>query len=815
MGTRINYFFALLVLGWMVTGTGTALDLGTAGIVNASTSPVITKATRMLQEEIEARCGITMPVTAEVPQAGVHIWLGLAKDSTFKKVPEQAEGYAIVPISEGVALIGRDERGLMFAVGHLVRLLDYGDGSLHINLKRAIHTAPDTAIRVHQLGYRNTANTYDAWSLETFDRYIRDLMLFGCNGIELITGLDPEKKSGPIMDMSVRTMNKELSSLIDGYGMDVWLWSPVMANGDEDVTTPESLALALEKRRALFEDYPAIDHLFVPGGDDGDAPARDLMVFLEAMAPILHDSHPEAKIWVSNQTFTLEENDFFFETLASQKPEWLAGLVYGPWVKMSWEEMRERTPAHYPIRRYPDINHTVRCQYPIPDWDTAFANTLGREPVMPMPEMQRHIYLRYRDVSDGFGTYSDGVHDDLNKHIWNVLGWDPDADLDDALLDYGKVFFGDALAKDVAEGLRMLEANWQGPILENDDIAETLEHWESIAERVAQFDTHWRAQMYLLRARHDAYVQSERRAQQGYESQAYDSLALAASGNVKQKIETARKLLAQADTPADPALRASIESLGPMLLKSIGYQLSVEPPYLARNPERGAVLDWLDQPLNDRPWLEQQLNTIEHMAEEADQLERLATLVNWTDPGPGGYYENLGAIGEYHHVVYQRSWAEDPSGNRTARPAFPKYKADQATIGQQASQAEASNMVFKEEAKRLKSLPNTRQELRMSWQSQITTLYGTPLKMRFDDLDPDARYELSVTYAGRFRPTMVLTLNDEYSIHGPLAQPSPIWPVTYNLPRGATASGTLNLEWNLVDGRGCMISEVWLRKITP
>ena len=71
---------------------------------------------------------------------------------------------------------------------------------------------------------------------------------------------------------------------------------------------------------------------------------------------------------------------------------------------MAWEEMRERTPKRFPIRSYPDITHTLRCQYPVPNWDPAFANSVGREPIMPMPEMQRHIYLRYRDVSDGFGS---------------------------------------------------------------------------------------------------------------------------------------------------------------------------------------------------------------------------------------------------------------------------------------------------------------------------------------------------------------------------------------------------------------------------
>jgi len=57
---------------------------------------------------------------------------------------------------------------------------------------------------------------------------------------------------------------------------------------------------------------------------------------------------------------------------------------------------------------------------------------------------------------------------------------------------------------------------------------------------------------------------------------------------------------------------------------------------------------------------------------------------------------------------------------------------------------------------------------------------------------------------------MTLTLNGTYGLHGPLQQPDPIWPVTYDIPPAATKDGAIDLEWNLVDGRGCMVAEVWL-----
>ena len=38
-------------------------------------------------------------------------------------------------------------------------------------------------------------------------------------------------------------------------------------------------------------------------------------------------------------------------------------------------------PAQYPIRHYPDITHSRQCQFPVPDWDVAYALTEGRESI--------------------------------------------------------------------------------------------------------------------------------------------------------------------------------------------------------------------------------------------------------------------------------------------------------------------------------------------------------------------------------------------------------------------------------------------------
>ena len=814
----MNHCFALRIVLAVLFATmfsapsWAATDLSKAVIVPTPSQGVILKAATMLQEELAKRSGITIPINDKAPDAGVTILLGTVDSVKGVDVPAKPESYAITVDGNIVKLVGRDARGVMFAAGRLIRLADYSRGKLAFDLPKPIATAPDVPYRAHQLGYRNTANTYDAWSLATFEQHLRDLIMFGCNGIELIPGLRPNMKDGPVMTENFHDMNVKLSGLIASYGMDVWFYTTVMEEPGEDVTNPEGQKKALEIRRSLFSDYPAIDHIFIAGGDGGDTPAQFLMPFIKVLAPVLREKHPNVKFWVSNQTFTIDENNYFFDYLAKENPDWLTGVVYGPWTKMGMEEFRDRTPKRYLFRNYPDITHTTRCQFPVENWDPAFANTEGREPIMPRPQAHKTIYLRYKSLTDGFGTYSDGVNDDFNKDLWSIYGWEPNTDLNTLLYEYGKLWWGTALAREVAQGLTMLEEDWQGPILQNTTIPKTLALWESISKRCPDFATNWRAQMYLFRARYDAYVQEKARAESKFEAEALAALAKAPEEGSEKAINDARKALAKADAPIAPKLRKGIEKLGPVLLKSIGYQLSVKEPYKAANPERGAMLDWLDQPVNDRPWLEERFDAILAMKDTAAQLAAIGEIINWTDPGPGGFYDDLGTVGQFKHVVYQQTWEQDPQACFSPRVDYPLYKADKDAIAKERGPVEEANATFKGEKGKSASTPSGRQELRMSWQSVITSQYGTPLKMHYEGLDPAATYRLKVTYAGRYKPSMTLTLNETYNIHDPLKQPSPIWPIEYYIPREVTKGGTLDIEWNLVEGRGCQVAEVWLIK---
>ncbi len=337
-----------------------------------------------------------------------------------------AEGYRIRVQRQGggpaALVVGNDARGVLFGVGRLLRSLRMGKGNATLPADLKITTAPKYPIRGHQLGNRTLNNSVDAWTVPMWEQYFRDLAVFGANTVELLPPQANAWKDSPHSPLPLLEMMAECSRLLDEYGMDVWIWFPALAKDYSDPATVES---ELKDWARVFEKLPRIDAVFVPGGDPGHTHPKYLMPFLEKQARSLRRFHPKAQMWVSPQGFDQEWLGEFFSALEAG-PEWLNGVIHGPGVRVSLAELRAKVPSRYPIRTYPDITHTVRCSYPVPDWDPAWTFTHGREPINPRPAAQVEIFHRTEAGSVGFVSYSDGSNDDVNKMIWSALGWDPE-----------------------------------------------------------------------------------------------------------------------------------------------------------------------------------------------------------------------------------------------------------------------------------------------------------------------------------------------------------------------------------------------------
>ncbi len=96
------------------------------------------------------------------------------------KVPEAAEGFAIAVKGDTVFLVGRDPRGVLYAAGRLLRAMELRPRKISLSRSTQVSTSPKYPMRVHQLGYRNAATSYDLWTEETYEQYLRELAIFGC-----------------------------------------------------------------------------------------------------------------------------------------------------------------------------------------------------------------------------------------------------------------------------------------------------------------------------------------------------------------------------------------------------------------------------------------------------------------------------------------------------------------------------------------------------------------------------------------------------------------------------------------------------------
>jgi hypothetical protein len=770
-------------------GVVTALDLSRAIVVApASLGRLEKKAVTLLVEEVEKRSQVRWEVRPDAPAAGTpSIQLALGSTQAGK-----AEGYRITVGAQSVQITGQDPRGVLYGVGGLLRQLRVTRGHVEVPDGWSQETAPRYPIRGHQLGYRPKTHSYDAWDLPTWEQYYRDLIVFGANAVELIPPRSDDDADSPHFPLPPLPMMTGMSRLADDYGLDVWIWYPAM---DKDYRDPATVESALREWAVVFQALPRIDAVFVPGGDPGHTPPRVLMALLEKQTASLHKYHPKAQMWVSPQSFDAAGLKVFLDLLNQERPAWLGGIVFGPQVRVSLPELRAAVPKQYPIRNYPDITHTRQCQYPVPDWDTAFAITEGRECINPRPVDEAAIVRLLQPLTAGFISYSEGCNDDVNKAVWSALNWNPDQPVIDVLREFSRYFIGEPNAEAFAQGLLALERNWRGPLLANDGVNTTLRQFQDL-ERTATpaLRANWRYQQALFRAYYDAFLRARLISETALEDRAMESLRAAGRLGSRVAMQQAEAQLNRALTePAAADLRARVFELGDALFQSIRMQLSVT-RHQAIGVDRGASLDTADYPLNNRRWLLEQFEQVRRLKGETERVEALQRIVNWTNPGQGGFYDDTGNIARQPHVVRGLPFAEDPASLRSSKVGF-----------------EEGDVVDEPDEK-----PEA--AMRMSWLDHAESLVDQPLVMRYTDLDRTARYRVRLMYVGDAPKLKIrLVANGSIEIHPYIQKEFPYKPVEFDIPAEATRNGTLELSWTREpgrggNGRGCQVSEVWLMR---
>jgi hypothetical protein len=724
-----------------------------------------------LAEQVYIRTGIKLPVRTEAPAAGIPaIYLGLAEDFSAPPgmmVPAKAESYAIWTDqsagSPAVYLAGRDQRGMLFAAGKLVQVLYLAKDYISLPAELRIAEAPADRLRAHQV-ITNTQSEDGFMEWDNADQlagHVNDLVIAGANGFE-------------------PTRPELLDQHLEALGIDLFVKLKCQEIIDLD-TLPDAAVTG------FFSDYSGIDHITTYGGDASGAVRPDLFFpHMERVLPLLLKDLPGVKWWYSNQCLedhAKDYDDYIFSYLQENEPPWLYGMVYGPWTKRGIRDIRCDLPSQYEIRHFPEICHPRWSQYPIPQWDRVFSIVWPRnQSIYAMPTMMRDIYLATRENTMGALPYNHtGTYNDLNKFVWTYVGWDPEAPVEEILRAYARLFFAhdfkrspvdnsprktekeiliDQAVDYVTKGLLLLEENWSGPLDENNSTEQALEHWTRIAECIGGPGENWRVEMFLEKARIDAQIKRKYDFEKALEREAYEIMRNARPGTIAETREKVITVLARVDREFQDKndFLSELRRLG--LTDKFG--------------DREEIVGNIYTSFNDRNW-------IIDMLEKCNSTDDLSAILDYEDPGPGGFYDNLGVIGEQPHLVGQHMWHEDPGFVHSP-----------------------VNWVDNEDD------PDDRH----SMLTHALARYDTPLEMKWCNLDKNAGYRIRVVYNGPFDIRIRCQTDDGLVVHDYIEKPGNKI-VSFPVPEASTADGELILRWTQDTSdimRGVSVSEIWLEK---
>jgi hypothetical protein len=241
-----------------------------------------------------------------------------------------------------------------------------------------------------------------------------------------------------------------------------------------------------------------------------------------------------------------------------------------------------------------------------------------------------------------------------------------------------------------------------------------LSLWQGLETAHPTLKNNWRWQLCLLRAYYDAYTRQRLIRESALEHQANQHLATAAARGSFNAMDAAAAQLHEGTSDAIlKHRRARIGELCSQLFQSIRLQTSV-PLYQASGFERGALLDFVDRPLNNQWWLEDEFKRIRALPTESERLKALELIRTWESPGSGSFYDEVGNIAKSPRVIRGEGTNTDPMMENNPNPGF--WWWDEGSCRK-----------------------------RLSWQTSM----DWPLGLKYQNLDPRASYRVRLTGYGQ------------------------------------------------------------------
>ena len=549
---------------------------------------------------------------------------GVAPPSEFDP---GAEGFILaskkVRGQQVVLAIGSDRRGVLYAVGEILRRMVGRDGTVSFPDELRIRCAPRWPVRgliVTQGQTMRQLTGARAWTTLEWHRAHLDYALAGANTFELDENEGRDGLYAFVTSYGLNTL--AVIEANNGSGPPEWQAKEAIGRrGYLSPAIPAARDALLRQHEQLFKRMPPFDYVHFKsgdgGGDESEAAApygRTLIHLCEDYARILHKYHPHTKIFVGNQKLDNAGDRAIFEYLQAEPREWIDGICYGPGSNaMGWtpgrrqdhrmdlfhgagrgalsgylREILHQLPPRQSILLFTDLTHWVYSEYGLmdhalipdrnhqlpPKWDfwmyerkpsAALAQVFNRRTFHARPRNYYKVFQETAEFAIGDVAYSEGHHDHLNQWIYQRLFWGPHRTVEDVVAEYCRVFFGPEAAPQMAEAIFTLEHNAETPIRENGGIDHMVKLVESagaaMPANVRERNFLWRE--YLQKAYLDKYVRLDVRRQNDH---ADAILAQLRNAFDRGEVDSAISRLANVELPAPSAemlrLKSEADRLG-------------------------------------------------------------------------------------------------------------------------------------------------------------------------------------------------------------------------------------------------------------
>jgi len=570
----------------------------------------------------------------------------------------------------------------------------------------------------------------------------------------------------------------------------------------------------------------------------------------EELTQILHQVHPKARAFVGNQKLDNSGDQAILRHFQQHLDSRIEGIVLGPGSNaMGWMPGRRQDhrmdlfpysgmgqvdrylmhlvselPPQRKLLFFTDLTHWVYSQYGLMDHDL-IADRDGNLPpqwdrwmyeVRPDPAMQQvydrrtfharprayhRIFQHVMRYGLGDVTYSEGHHDQFNQWMWQRLMWDPHQSAEQVVAAYCQYHFGPQAAETMSQAIFLLEENLTQPIANNPGIDRLIELVELAGHQMPPeyHRSNYLWLQYLQRGLVDKIIQLQVISQSDIEQQVLRQLEIGLkTGRLVEAVHSASNILSQA-----------VESRTIMQLRQRTDQIGQQSDALFGVRNEG--LFNLDQDFVGLGWLRHEIGKAREMihamqpssdadgvvppdpAQTASRLQQLVQrIAHYEDPGPGGYYDDLGNPQRSPHLVHGLPYG-DGGFSDSNRPS----------------------------------------QRRMAF----TTDDQRGVTLRYRDLDPSANYRVRMTlvrpqYKQRFAlwhsQTRQSIFADDVVLCEDLELPEHEAEFfEFDIPHSVTSDGELELRfqkqkgigegpesqvtvWRNTGGWGTLVSEVWL-----